>query len=88
MNTPGFERIDFSKLVASVGGGMAVQGAVAEQWLKLTGHPLSQGWGLTETSPVVAVCRFARHRIHRRRRAARAINGGHRPATMPAMISA
>jgi long-chain acyl-CoA synthetase len=59
MNAPGFERIDFSKLVASVGGGMAVQSAVAEKWLKLTGHPLSQGWGLTETSPVVAVCRFA-----------------------------
>jgi long-chain acyl-CoA synthetase len=58
MNTPGFERIDFSKLKASVGGGMAVQGVVAEKWLKLTGRPLSQGWGLTETSPVVAVCRF------------------------------
>jgi long-chain acyl-CoA synthetase len=58
MSAPGFERIDFSKLVASVGGGMAVQSAVAEKWLKLTGHPLSQGWGLTETSPVVAVCRF------------------------------
>jgi long-chain acyl-CoA synthetase len=59
MNAPGFERIDFSKMVASVGGGMAVQSAVAEKWLKLTGHPLSQGWGLTETSPVVAVCRFS-----------------------------
>jgi long-chain acyl-CoA synthetase len=59
MNTPGFDRIDFSKLVASVGGGMAVQGVVADKWLKMTGHPLSQGWGLTETSPVVAVCRFS-----------------------------
>ncbi|MEO6081318.1 MAG: AMP-binding protein [Steroidobacteraceae bacterium] len=59
MNTPGFERIDFSKLVASVGGGMAVQAAVAEKWKQLTGHPLSQGWGLTEASPVVAVCRLA-----------------------------
>jgi long-chain acyl-CoA synthetase len=58
MNTPGFEKIDFSKLVACVGGGMAVQAAVAERWLKLTGRPLSQGWGLTETSPVVAVCRL------------------------------
>jgi len=56
MNTPGFERIDFSKLVATVGGGMAVQAAVAARWLQLTGKPLSQGWGLTETSPVVAVC--------------------------------
>jgi long-chain acyl-CoA synthetase len=58
MSTPGFERIDFSKLVATVGGGMAVQAAVAQRWLERTGHPLSQGWGLTETSPVVAVCRL------------------------------
>jgi long-chain acyl-CoA synthetase len=58
MSTPGFERIDFSGLVATVGGGMAVQAAVAQRWLELTGKPLSQGWGLTETSPVVAVCRL------------------------------
>jgi len=58
MNTPGFERIDFGKMVAAVGGGMAVQAAVAARWLELTGKPLSQGWGLTETSPVVAVCRL------------------------------
>jgi long-chain acyl-CoA synthetase len=58
MNTPGFERIDFSKLVACVGGGMAVQAAVAEKWQQLTGCPLAQGWGLTEASPVVAVCRL------------------------------
>ena len=58
MDTPGFERIDFSKLAATVGGGMAVQASVARRWLQLTGHPLSQGWGLTETSPVVAVCRL------------------------------
>jgi long-chain acyl-CoA synthetase len=59
MNTPGFERIDFKGLNACVGGGMAVQAAVAERWLKLTGCPLSQGWGLTEASPVVTVCRLA-----------------------------
>ena len=58
MNTPGFERVDFSKLVACVGGGMAVQSAVAERWQKLTGSPLNQGWGLTETSPVVTVTRL------------------------------
>ncbi len=58
MNTPGFERIDFSRLAATVGGGMAVQAAVAQRWLELTDRPLSQGWGLTETSPVVAVCRL------------------------------
>lgn len=59
MNTPGFQQVDFSKLYACVGGGMAVQAAVAERWLKLTGCPLSQGWGLTETSPIVTVCRLA-----------------------------
>jgi long-chain acyl-CoA synthetase len=55
MNTPGFEKVDFSKLVATVGGGMAVQAVVAEKWLKMTRCPLTQGWGLTETSPVAAV---------------------------------
>jgi long-chain acyl-CoA synthetase len=55
MNTPGFEKIDFSKLTATVGGGMAVQKAVAEKWQRMTGCPLTQGWGLTETSPVAAV---------------------------------
>jgi long-chain acyl-CoA synthetase len=55
MNTPGFTKVDFSKLVATVGGGMAVQKAVAERWRQMTGCPLTQGWGLTETSPVAAV---------------------------------
>jgi long-chain acyl-CoA synthetase len=59
MSTPGFEKIDFSKLVATVGGGMAVQAAVAERWYKLTGCMLSQGWGLTETSPVATVNKLA-----------------------------
>ncbi|MDR2215016.1 MAG: AMP-binding protein [Nevskiaceae bacterium] len=55
MSTAGFDRIDFTRLVASIGGGMAVQAIVAERWKKLTGCTLSQGWGLTETSPVVTV---------------------------------
>ena len=53
MHTPGFETIDFSALRATFGGGMAVQKVVAERWFKLTGSKLTQGWGLTETSPVV-----------------------------------
>jgi long-chain acyl-CoA synthetase len=52
MNTPGFERLDFSRLVATVAGGMALQSGVAERWKQITGCKLSQGWGLTEASPV------------------------------------
>ena len=55
LNTPGFKDIDFSALRVVVGGGMAVQPAVARQWQKVTGKPILQGYGLTETSPA-AVC--------------------------------
>ena len=55
MNTPGFERIDFSHLKLSLGGGMAVQQPVAERWQKLTGSPLLEAYGLTETSPAVCI---------------------------------
>ncbi|MCZ8130146.1 MAG: AMP-binding protein [Steroidobacteraceae bacterium] len=57
MNTPGFETIDFKSLRASIAGGMALQGAVAQRWKEKTGCILSQGWGLTETSPVATMCR-------------------------------
>jgi long-chain acyl-CoA synthetase len=52
MHTAGFEAINFSSLVATVAGGMALQSAVAERWQRLTGCPITQGWGLTEASPV------------------------------------
>jgi long-chain acyl-CoA synthetase len=55
MNTPGFEQIDFSRLKLSLGGGMAVQQPVAERWQKLTGSPLLEAYGLTETSPAVCI---------------------------------
>jgi len=51
LNTPGFDKLDFSKLQISLGGGMAVQPSVAEQWKRVTGHVIAQGWGLTEASP-------------------------------------
>ncbi|SRR5258706_1943780 len=51
MNTPGFAELDFSALKLTLGGGMAVQRAVAERWKKVTGSPLLEGYGLTETSP-------------------------------------
>ena len=51
MNTAGFSELDFSPLRISVGGGMAVQSAVAERWKATTGVALLEGYGLTETSP-------------------------------------
>ena len=51
MNTKGFASLDFSAMRISVGGGMAVQGAVAERWKKITGVALLEGYGLTETAP-------------------------------------
>src|SRR6185437_492498 len=52
---PGFVKLDFSHLKISLGGGMAVQRAVAERWKKVTGRPLSEAYGLTETSPGVCI---------------------------------
>jgi long-chain acyl-CoA synthetase len=53
LNTPGFDKVDFSKLKVSNGGGMATQRSVAEAWLKTTGCSLSEGYGLSETSPTL-----------------------------------
>jgi long-chain acyl-CoA synthetase len=53
VNHPDFSKIDFSKLKASFGGGMATQKPVAEAWLKATGCALSEGYGLSETSPTL-----------------------------------
>jgi len=55
LNTPGFSEIDFSKLKLTLGGGMAVQQPVAERWKKVTGAPLLEAYGLTETSPAVCI---------------------------------
>jgi long-chain acyl-CoA synthetase len=51
-NDPEFARLDFSELVVSNGGGMAVQQATAKLWLQVTGCPVVEGYGLSETSPV------------------------------------
>jgi len=55
LNTPGFEKVDFSKLHLTLGGGMAVQRAVAERWKKVTGVTLVEAYGLTETSPAACM---------------------------------
>ena len=54
INFKDFTALDFSKLKVTVGGGMAVQRPVAEKWQKLTGCPLSEGYGMTEASPVIS----------------------------------
>ncbi len=51
LNSQDFSRLDFSRLHLAIGGGMAVQRAVAERWKSLTGKPLIEAYGLTETSP-------------------------------------
>ncbi|RPD88726.1 long-chain fatty acid--CoA ligase [Luteimonas sp. 100069] len=55
LNTPGFSEIDFSPLRLTLGGGMAVQRAVAERWKKVTGVTLVEAYGLTETSPAACI---------------------------------
>ena len=55
LNAPGFDKIDFSGLKLALGGGMAVQRAVAEQWKAVTGKALIEAYGLTETSPAACM---------------------------------
>ncbi len=55
MNTDGFKDIDFSGLKMTLGGGMAVQEAVANEWQETTGKPLVEAYGLTETSPAACI---------------------------------
>lgn len=54
VNKKGFADLDFSNLKASIGGGMSVLPSVAKKWHKITGLPIVEGYGLSETSPVVA----------------------------------
>ena len=53
LHNPDFGKIDWSMLKAAVGGGMAVQKSVADAWVKATGKPIVEGYGLSETSPVL-----------------------------------
>ena len=55
LNQPDFAKLDFKKLKVAIGGGMAVQKAVADRWKKVTGVSLVEGYGLSETSPVLSV---------------------------------
>ena len=55
LNHPDFAKLDFSTMNVTLGGGMAVQGPVADRWVKVTGTPLLQAYGLTETSPAATI---------------------------------
>lgn len=55
LHAPGFDKIDFSGLKLALGGGMAVQRAVAEKWKAVTGKALIEAYGLTETSPAACI---------------------------------
>jgi long-chain acyl-CoA synthetase len=55
LNNPDFAKLDFSHMRCALGGGMAVQKAVAERWKAVTGKPLVEAYGLTETSPAVTI---------------------------------
>jgi long-chain acyl-CoA synthetase len=57
VQAPDIDKVDFSQLVISSAGGMAVQEAVAKKWQALTGSVISEGYGLSETSPVVTANR-------------------------------
>lgn len=55
LHTPGFEKVDFSSLKLCIGGGAEVQKAVADKWQHVTGVKLQEGYGLSETSPVLTL---------------------------------
>ncbi|MFR9718546.1 long-chain-fatty-acid--CoA ligase FadD [Aeromonas diversa] len=58
VNNPDFSSMSFERLKLTIGGGMAVQRAVAEKWQQTTGVPLLEGYGLTECAPLVSVCPY------------------------------
>ena len=58
LHTPGFSDIDFSALRFSVGGGAAVQKAVSDKWKEVTGKHIKEGYGLSETSPILTLNPF------------------------------
>ena len=60
LHTPGFEELDFSQLRISVGGGAPIQEAVSNKWKSITGRHIKEGYGLSETSPVLTLNPFDR----------------------------
>jgi long-chain acyl-CoA synthetase len=59
LNNEDFRKLDFKPLILTLAGGMAVQRPIAERWLALTGCPVTEGYGLSETSPVATANKFS-----------------------------
>lgn len=57
---PGFQKLDFSKLICTSSGGMALTEVTAKRWREITGSDIVEGYGLTETSPVISSCQLGR----------------------------
>jgi len=55
LHTPGFDELDFSRLRFTMGGGTAILEAVSDKWRSVVGHHITEGYGLSETAPVVTV---------------------------------
>ncbi len=86
LNNPDFAKLDFSGLKVCNGGGMAVQQAVADKWLAVTGCPIIEGYGLSETSPVATCNPLATcNDIHRHHRPADAVDRNRASSTTTAI---
>lgn len=58
LHTPGFDELDFSNYKFAMGGGSAIQRAISDRWKQVTGHHIIEGYGLSETSPILSVNPF------------------------------
>ncbi len=79
LHHPDFGKIDWSMLKCAIGGGMAVQKSVADAWVKATGKPIIEGYGLSETSPVLTCNRGDISRMDRHHRVAGAFDRDFHP---------
>ena len=79
LNNEDFRKLDFKPLILTLAGGMAVQRVVAERWKKVTGCNITEGYGLSETSPVATANKFSCERIHRHDRPAAALDRDRHP---------